>query len=506
MKKLLSSLSWKSLAFVVILSVLYGVFFIFADFYQMPYNGWKDFFTLFLQWLVIDIATFALIYLLAINRYVFAALFPLLTVFCSILAYFRFTAKVSLTAATIDLTLVNDVRTCMEVVTVELVLIALIALLLSILAVWIRFKYLTFKPWWLHLILSVLIITLILNSNKLARPVLERIPYNIYNSFDNYFSEHKAISQNRLKFGGKAICKSDSLDVIFIIGESLRAKNLPMNGYQRNTTPYLNKETNAVSYPHIYSEYGFTHTSLPYILTRADHQHPGRAYQERSFIDIFKRAGYQTTWIANQEGVETYIYIMKEAHKLYYVNSGKSVYIYSRWLDEDVLPYLDKSLKTTSKKNLILIHTIGSHWWYNAHFTPKFCHWSPIVHSRIISANTPEEMINSYDDTILYSDYVWNQIINRVRNKNAIVIYLSDHSENLGEDGIFGHGKEHWALHYPACWIWYSDKFKVHYPYKTAALSRNRMKKYNSDFLFHSIIDAADINCKYINHSKDIFR
>jgi glucan phosphoethanolaminetransferase (alkaline phosphatase superfamily) len=115
-------------------------------------------------------------------------------------------------------------------------------------------------------------------------------------------------------------------------------------------------------------------------------------------------------------------------------------------------------------------------------------------------------MINSYDDTILYSDYVWNQIINRVRNKNAIVIYLSDHSENLGEDGIFGHGKEHWALHYPACWIWYSDKFKTHYPDKTAALSKNRMKKYNSDFLFHSIIDAADINCKYINHSKDIFR
>ena len=85
--------------------------------------------------------------------------------------------------------------------------------------------------------------------------------------------------------------------MVFIIGETLRADHMQINGYARPTTPLLAKEKNVVSLPDIESEYWFTHESVPYIMTRADHNTKDRAYTERSFIDIFKRAGYHTSWI-----------------------------------------------------------------------------------------------------------------------------------------------------------------------------------------------------------------
>ena len=116
-----------------------------------------------------------------------------------------------------------------------------------------------------------------------------------------------------------------------------------------------------------------------------------------------------------------------------------------------------------------------------------------------------EEFFNSYDNSVLYSDFFWNEVRNRFRNRNATIIYLSDHAESLGEKGIFGHGEEAEALHYPGCWIWMSNKYKANYPNKWKALQNNKNKKYNSAFLFHSILDAGDITTPYIDKKYDIF-
>ena len=123
-----------------------------------------------------------------------------------------------------------------------------------------------------------------------------------------------------------------------------------------------------------------------------------------------------------------------------------------------------------------------------------------------MSANTHEEFVNSYDDTVLYSDWFWQQVRDRFRRRNAIVIYLSDHSENLGENGIYGHGEDTAPLHYPGCWIWMSDNYRAAHPGKWAALNANRNRRYNSAFLFHSIIDAGDITTRHTERKYDIFR
>lgn len=496
----------KSLLFVFSLTIFYGLIFIFSDFYDMPCDGFRDMAILFAQWGVICTATFALLWLLSINKYVFTILFPLITVSCAGLSYFRYTANISITPMMVDLAMINDWRTNMDVITWQLILVMILFFALSLLVVIYRWRKIRFYGFLSHLLPSALLIFLFTDIYMFAAPLSQRLPYSIYYSVANYLDSKRIISEHRKIFGGDIVNNTDSMTVVFVLGESLRAKNLQINGYERETTPLLCKETNVVSYPNIKSETGFTHTSIPYILTRADSLNEERGYTEKSFIDLLKRGGYHTSWIANQESVSTFIYFMKECDILDYVNGGKSLYMFDKWLDGDVLPSLDRELARNVKHNFILIHTIGSHWWYRSHYPDSMELFRPVTESRVISSNNAEQMRNTYDNTIVYSDYFWNQVINRLRNRKAIMIYLSDHSESLGENGHFTHGVVQDATREPACFVWYSDIFANCYPEKIKALKDNRNDSLSTSFVFHSILDVAGIESLYKIKSESIFR
>ena len=494
--------------FVLFVALIVGLLFTAADFYKMPFKGAGDFAVLALQFCVIEAATLLFVWMISCNKYLFATVFPPLATACAIATYFRYTAGVTLTPMVIDLAMVNDVRTTMDVVTWQLVLFTLLCLAMAVAVVIVRFRRVTVKRPWLNFAVAAVCFTVYMYIPRFAPPIRARIPFVIYFSAKSYIENRNIASENRPAFKGKATCASDTIDVVFILGETLRAQNMQVNGYQRPTTPRLAEDTNAVSLPHIYSEFGITHTSVPYIMTRADSTHYDIAYSERSFIDIFKQAGYRTIWIANQESVETFSYFMNEADTLVYVNSGKSIYTFDQWLDGDIILELDKQMlvQDGSPRRLFVMHTIGSHWWYKSHYPRDYARWSPELNSRVISANTKEEFVNSYNNTVLYSDMFWEEVRNRFRHRNAIVIYLSDHGESLGENGIFCHAEDSEALHYPGCWVWMSDKYRATHADKWKALNYNRKKWYNSAFLFHSILDAGDITTGYINGKYDIFR
>ena len=494
--------------FVTLLTIASGLMFTMADFYKMPYRSTGDLLVIVMQFGVIEVATFMFLWLISCKKYVFAVVFPIFTMASAVAAYFRLTANVTLTPMAIDLALVNDARTTMDVVTWQLVAYILVCTAAGVAAVAVRFRHVKVKHEWVQMAVSAVAFGMYMQIPRFAAPIRGRIPFVIYYATKDYLDNRHIANEERPAFEGKTWCKSDSVDVVFILGETLRAKNMQVNGYGRPTTPFLAKETNAVSLPNIYSEYGFTHTSIPYLLTRANPDNKEIAYSERSFIDLFKRAGYSSAWIANQESVETFVYFMNEADTLAYVNSGKSVYVFDKWLDEDILPELDRltAVQSHCTRRLYVMHTIGSHWWYNAHYPTTYARWKPELKSRVISANTHEEFVNSYDNTVVYSDWFWQQVRDRFRQRNAIVIYLSDHSENLGENGVYGHGEDTEPLHYPGCWVWMSDRYRSAHPDKWEALNANKLKHYNSAFLFHSILDAGDISTKYIDKKYDIFR
>lgn len=494
--------------FVLALTAFCAFAFTSADFIGMPFKGLSDLAVLAMQFCTVSVATMLLMWIASTNRYVFAALFPPFCAVCAAVAYFRFTANVTLTPMAIDLALVNDARTTMDVVTWQLIAWVLLCVAVAVGAVTVRWRMIKVRHEAAQTVVAVLALCAFNSIGRLQLPVRSRIPFVVYNSVESYMEGRRIVQAKRPAFGGTPRCTSDTLDVVFILGETLRSKNMQANGYTRPTTPWLCREQGAVSLPNIHSEYGFTHTSVPYILTLACPADPEAAYRERSFIDIFKRAGYRTTWIANQESVETFVYFMNEADTLVYLNSGKSVYVFDKWLDGDILPELDKQMATQREapRRLFVMHTIGSHWWYKAHYPESYARWKPELKSRVMSANSHEEFVNSYDNTVLYSDWFWLQVRNRFRNRNAVVVYLSDHSENLGENGLYGHGEDTPPLHRPGCWVWMSDRYRAAHPQKWAALKTNRNRPYNSAFLFHSLLDAADINTKYIDRKYDIFR
>lgn len=495
------------LLFVFLITVAYAFIFTLSEFYDSPYSNFHDFMVLAFQWVAIAVGTFGLLYLLSINKYIFAITFPLLVAFSTVLAYYRYTVNATLTPMTIELALINDLRTNMQVVSWQLVSLILLSLVVSVAIVWLRWKKISFTRPYIHLIVALGIIFMT-NSfiPQLKRPLTQRMPYSIYYNFKLYFEIRDVAAEHRETFTSESVANSDSLVVVFVIGESLRNDHLQINGYERETTPYLMEEDNLVSLTDIYGAECFTHTSVPQIMTRADSANPQRAYDEQSFVTIFKDAGFRTTWIANQESVSTYAYFMNECDTLIYVNGDKSVYTFDKWLDEDILPHLENELKDDNPTQLHILHSIGSHWWYNSHYTDEFERYTPVIKSRVVSSNTQEEMINSYDNTILYTDYFIKETIALIRDKKSVLIFLSDHGESLGEDGYYLHGADRPELHYPAAFVWYSDKYAQSFPDMIENLKDNSDKKYRSDYLFHSIIDAADITTEYIEPQLSIFR
>ena len=495
------------LLFIFIITVAYALIFTLSEFSDSPYSNFHDFMVLAFQWVAIAVGTFGLLYLLSINKYIFAITFPLLVAFSTVLAYYRYTVNATLTPMTIELALINDLRTNMQVVSWQLVSLILLSLVVSVAIVWLRWKKISFTRPYIHLIVALGIIFMT-NSfiPQLKRPLTQRMPYSIYYNFKLYFEIRDVAAEHRETFTSESVANSDSLVVVFVIGESLRNDHLQINGYERETTPYLMEEDNLVSLTDIYGAECFTHTSVPQIMTRADSANPQRAYDEQSFVTIFNDAGFRTTWIANQESVATYAYFMNECDTLIYVNGDKSVYTFDKWLDEDILPHLENELKDDNPTQLHILHSIGSHWWYNSHYTDEFERYTPVIKSRVVSSNTQEEMINSYDNTILYTDYFIKETIDLIRDKKSILIFLSDHGESLGEDGYYLHGADRPELHYPAAFVWYSDKYAQSFPDMIENLKDNSDKKYRSDYLFHSIIDAADITTEYIEPQLSIFR
>lgn len=494
---------------LVFLATLFtGVFFILPDFLDNPFNGLKGFFTLFFQWGIICIVSFFLIYSIAANKYLFSILFPVYCFIGSIIAYFRYAYKVSLTPMIIDATLHNDTRTSLDLISFELILFVVISVAISIVFVIYRFKEINLSKSYLHIIPSLFLFVVLLNSShRLQNSLANRFPLNVYYNVKAYHELNNEKIKEKINPDTLFMCenRTDSLIVAFVIGESLRADHLSLNEYERETNPLLSKRTNIFSLSHIYTEYSYTNRSIPHILTRADSIYIERAFNEMSFIPFFNKCGFYSSWISNQDAAHTYVSFMNECDTLIYAHPEKSTYNYNLWLDEDLLPIFDDLLSKNYPRQLFILHTIGSHWFYNSHFSDPYKIFEPICSSRIITQCTAEEIINSYDNTVVYTDFFLDNLIQRLENKNAVLIYLSDHGEVLGEDGQWLHASGNEASKYPASIVWMSEKYKNNFPEKVTSLEENQKKYYRTDFLYPSILSAGDIHSEIIDRSLDIF-
>lgn len=288
---------------------------------------------------------------------------------------------------------------------------------------------------------------------------------------------------------------------VVVIGESARYSNFSINGYPRQTTPLLEKVEGLLSYSDVMATANLTENVLPLLFTRATPLDPSVGYKEKSFVDAFAECGFHTAWIATQSS--QYRFIQRIAEEADYVYFSTTEFDASTNYDEYLLPHLDKVLSEKNEKQLIVLHTLGSHFRYNFRYPKDYTFFTPALEgtsgTSVLTPSNKEILVNSYDNTIRYTDFILSSVIGRLKKENAITtfFYISDHAENLFDDEnnliLHGGGQfSEYEAHVPIL-LWTSELYNLKFPDKRKELNEHINKKLSSDNLFHTILDIASI-------------
>lgn len=289
---------------------------------------------------------------------------------------------------------------------------------------------------------------------------------------------------------------------LFVIGETARYSSFSINGYGRKTSPLLEKIPELISFSDYYSEANLTSSCLPLMLTQATPGTYNDYYGMKSFVDAFKEAGFKTYWIANQSAGNTFVRrISRDADGEYFSTTDfDAVENY----DENLWNYLEKILEKNEDKVFIVLHTLGSHFRYNFRYPEEYDVFRPSFKGAfdysLINKDNKELLVNTYDNSILYTDYFLAGTIEKIKDLNAVsyLIYTSDHGENLFDDerNMVLHANAiptEYDVHVPFI-IWTSEKYRNIYPEKQQTLLSNKNSKLNSSNLFYTVLDMADID------------
>lgn len=297
---------------------------------------------------------------------------------------------------------------------------------------------------------------------------------------------------------------SDSRIIVLFVGESVRYDHMSLNGYQRKTTPLLEKRKDLVSFSDFWS-FG-TSTSDSFLGIFTDASFSSRIPHYSSFMSIFQKHGFKTFLIT--DGAAT-VFL-----------KGKWKNIFGNAIDEFVLTpenkrfdlsnvFKDVLSKDHSRKKMIIINVDGSHFPYKEFYPPEFAIFKPDDFKAVPPfAKSMVEMVNSYDNSILLLDYQINGILEALEKENAVFLYVSDHAQSLGEQGRYMHGG---SLDYleqrkiPGL-VWFSRSYQEDWPEKTRNLIRNKDKNLSHDNIFHTMISLGGIKSDAVDDKLDITR
>lgn len=226
----------------------------------------------------------------------------------------------------------------------------------------------------------------------------------------------------------------DDTYLVFIIGETTRWDHMGILGYERDTTPKLAQEKNLVSYRG-YSCDTATKLSLRCMFVRGGgvEDNPQRTLKEQNIFAVLKQKGFSADLFSMQS--EMWFYSNTMADNIAYReqigaeprNRGKNVD------DMLLLDEMSMSLQNHPKgKHIIILHTKGSHYSYYQRYTRDFARWRP----ECVGINTrcsKQELINAYDNSVLYVDTFISRVLDQLRDKKAMVFYAADHGESINE-------------------------------------------------------------------------
>ena len=302
--------------------------------------------------------------------------------------------------------------------------------------------------------------------------------------------------------------------VVYILGESTTRNHMGIYGYHLKTTPYLSsleKTGDLVKFTDVISTNGHTMGVLEKLFTFYRQGAKGKWYEYTDLFSILNQAGYYTTWLSNQESSGIYgnngrFYAERcKSNSFVCIRDSKSEF--EKPYDEHLLPLLDQTLKQKKPKRFIVLHLIGTHVEYENRYPKTFKAFSTNVEQG--ENNKIKKTKATYDTAVRYNDSIVNAIINRFKDKNALIIYTSDHGEDVMEINkkIAGHGDidiNNHKVEIPML-VYISKTFQKNYPYITNRIRLSANRPFMTDDMIHSILDLMEIQTKEYRPSLSIF-
>lgn len=316
-------------------------------------------------------------------------------------------------------------------------------------------------------------------------------------------SETYPLTSANFRFG--AVTERDSLSrevYVLVVGETSRADNWQLLGYDRETNPRLSHVGRLVAFPRALTQSNTTHKSVPMLLSDLTAANFDSIAHRKSIITAFNEAGYSTAFFSNQRRNGSYIdYFGHEADTTIFIKDDGVEHF-----DADLLGlFRDRLADTTLRKQLIVLHTYGSHFNYRDRYDDSFSHFKP---DQVVDANSSHrsELINAFDNTIRYIDSYLAQIMDEISRSgvSGALLYAADHGEDIFDDerGRFLHASPSptaTQLHVPML-VWLSESYDGDHPGKLASLCSNRDSMVTpSVSLFHTLADLAGLRFDAFN-------
>lgn len=301
---------------------------------------------------------------------------------------------------------------------------------------------------------------------------------------------------------------------VLIIGESTSRNHMSLYGYHRNTNPLLGSRDDIFVFNDVISAFTSTRLQLNSSLTFADQTQADTFYTFHSILDLVQRAGFKTYWVSNQDPIgfvdNQVTLFAKGAHETYFVKHDPKhdhrLHKYKVY-DESILPVFEELLKREDDKKFIIVHLEGTHYHYRDRYPPEFDIFKEY-------SSHKEKIINEYNNSIVYNDFIINSIFDLMKNysgtdKKSAALYFSDHGQEVYDlpSEYAGHGSKP------------GNKYQVEIPF-IVWLSESFIKKRYDDYfnlkfaiglpyiiddLIHSKLNLMGIESPLVERHKSIF-
>ncbi|MDO5106334.1 phosphoethanolamine--lipid A transferase EptA [Capnocytophaga sp.] len=309
-----------------------------------------------------------------------------------------------------------------------------------------------------------------------------------------YVHKHQA-NREEIRLPDATIKDDEKAVFVLVIGESARMQNFSLYGYPKNTNPLLAQTDNLFHFP-ASSCATYTTAGVKCIL---EHENTGDLYE--ILPNYLHRNDVEVIWRTTNSG-EPPVHIAKYQDGSYLREKCQGE---SCQYDEILLAGLkEEILSSTKPKVLVILHTSTSHGpTYNKKYPPRFEAFTPVCTSVELAQCTQEELINAYDNTIVYTDYLLHQTIEVLRDipeYRSAMLYVSDHGESLGEKNLYMHGlpmsiapKEQYEIPFI---VWLNDSNK----------NVKQLTEATQHHVFHSVLNFLSVESPVYKEEMNIFK